>query len=312
MRRRILAVGQTDVYLHLATVLFGAYVLLSGAWQTALAGFASIVLHEGAHALAAALLGQPPQEIEVTPMGAVMRLEDEERMPPVRRAVMLAAGPTMTTLLAHLSLWMTAHGWLSLTTGRALFLANAAILMVNLLPALPLDGGRLLALLLGRFLRGETVSQVMRATGTLLGLCAIGGSIWLAWRYGGFNWSLAAAGCFLMYAASTATVTQAMAELRRLMDRKITLESRGVVPIRRVAIMADLPLHRALRMLHPSKVTEFAVMERGTMRSLGVLTETEVVSAWLEHPELTCAEAARTASPEENPQNLTKRPCSVH
>ena len=74
MRRRMLTLGSTEVYLHLATALFAAYVLLAGAWRTALAGFLSILLHEGAHALTATLLGQPPQEIELSPMGAVMRL----------------------------------------------------------------------------------------------------------------------------------------------------------------------------------------------------------------------------------------------
>ena len=293
MRRRIASVGQTDVYLHAATALFGIYMLLSGAWRTALAGFASILLHEGAHALAATLLGQPPQEIEITPMGAVMRLEDEEHLRPLRRAVMLAAGPAMTALLAHLAVLLTAQGWLSLPAGRALFLSNATILMVNLLPALPLDGGRLLTLLLGRFLRGDVVARIMRAVGTALGLVAIGGSLWLTWRYGAWNWSLAAAGCFLMYSAATATTTQAMAEMQRLMDRKSALEGRGYAPVRREAVIADVPLHRALRLLHPRRLTEFAVTERGTMRVLGMLTEAEAVSAWLDAPEARCGEALR-------------------
>lgn len=292
MRRRIATLGRTDVYLHLATVAFALYVLLSGAWHAALAGFLSICLHEGAHALASTLLGQPPGEIELSPMGAVMRLEDEERLSPLRRAAMLAAGPAMTALLCVLAIRLTAAGWLPQSGGRALFLANAAILMVNLLPALPLDGGRLLALLMGCFFRGETVRRVMRALGTALGLAAIGASLWLAWRFGGFNWSMAAAGCFLMYAAPVATTTQAMAEMRRLMDRKIALEGRGFAAVQRIAVMADLPLHRAVRLLHQGRLTEFAVMERGTMRNLGVMTEAEVVSAWLRQPEGRCGDAA--------------------
>ena len=55
----------------------------------------------------------------------------------------------MTALLAWLSIRLTAWGWLPHSMGKRLFLSNAAILAVNLLPALPLDGGRLLSLLLG-------------------------------------------------------------------------------------------------------------------------------------------------------------------
>ncbi|MBR3763277.1 MAG: M50 family metallopeptidase [Clostridia bacterium] len=281
------------MYLHLGTLLFAGYVLLAGTWAAALAGFVSIALHEAAHGLAALLCGQPPQEIELTPMGALLRLEDEQRLPPLRRALILAAGPAMTLLLCILSLRLTAAGWLTASIGRVLFLSNAAILMMNLLPALPLDGGRLLALALGMLLRGETVARIMRTAGTVLGLSAVGGSVWLAWQYGGFNWSLAVAGCFLMYSAAMATTTQVMAELQRLMDRKSALEGRGYAPVHRLAVIADVPLHRAVRLLHPRQLTEFAVMERGTMRVLGMLTEAEAVSAWLDASQTLCGEALR-------------------
>ena len=294
MRKRLMTIGQTDVFLHLGTLLFAGYALLTGTASMLLTGMISILLHECAHAAAAAAMGQPPYELELTPLGAVMRLEDEERLPPLWRVIMLAAGPAMTALLAWLSIRLTAWGWLPHSLGKRLFLANAAILAVNLLPALPLDGGRLLSLLLGCCLRGENVRRVLRTTGTLLGISAIGGSVWLAWRMGGWNWSLAAAGCFLMYSASLATTTQALSELQRLMARKLLLESRGHVPLRRIAVLAGTPLHRAVRLLAPRALTELCLMEQGTLRPLGVLTEERLIACYLERPQMTCFEAMET------------------
>lgn len=291
MRRRILTVGQTDVYLHLATVLFALYALLMGFAPMLLTAFLSILLHECAHAAAAALCGQPPQEMELTPLGAVLRLEEEERLPPLRRLLMLAAGPAMTLLLCFLALWLTKAGALPLQNGRMLFAANLSILLMNLLPALPLDGGRMLTLLLGCFLRAETVRRIMRISGTLLGCAAIGASVWLAWRYGGWNLSLAAAGCFLLYSAGQATTTQALAELRMLMDRKILLERQGFLKCRSVAILAGESLRRAIRLLAPRAMTDFQLVEPGTMRRVGTLTENQLIAAYLDHPEMTCAEA---------------------
>lgn len=293
MRRRLFSWGGCDVYIHAGTLLFAVYVLLAGTWPAALAGFLSIALHEGAHALAALLLGQPPQEIELTPMGALLRLEDDAQLTPLRRCIMLTAGPLMTLLLCRMALRLTAVGWLSAAMGRTLLLSNLAILTVNLLPALPLDGGRLLSLLLGLFLRGETVARVMRTAGTLLGLAAIAGSGWLAWQFGGFNWSLAAAGCFLMYSASTATTTLAMHHLRALMARKTLLEGRGHMPVRRVAILAGMPLHRAVRLLAPRTLTEFVLTEPGTMKPTGLLTEERLIECYLDRPQMTCGEAGR-------------------
>ncbi|MBQ7850491.1 MAG: hypothetical protein IJ343_12255, partial [Clostridia bacterium] len=249
--------------------------------------------HECAHGVASALLGQPSQEMELTPLGAVLRLEDEERLPPLRRFVMLAAGPAMTLLLCALSLHLTRTGVLPISLGKRVFAANLALLLLNLLPALPLDGGRMLSLLLGRFLRADAVARIMRTTGTLLGVAAIVLSVCLAWQQGSMNLSLASAGCFLMYTAAQATTTQALHELRRLMDRKITLEGRGFAPVWRMAVMADQPLHRVVRLVHPSKVTEFVVMERGTMRVLGVLTEAEAIGGWLDSPQMRCGEGMK-------------------
>lgn len=267
------------------------YALAAGLWPMLLTAFVSVLLHECAHAVTAALCGEAPLEMELTPLGAVLRLEDEERLPPLRRLLMLAAGPVMTLLLCFLALWLTQGRVLPLETGRRLFMANLSILLLNLLPALPLDGGRMLALGLSCFLRGETVRRIIRISGTVLGIAAIGGSAWMAWRWGSWNLSLAAAGCFLLYSGAQATTTQALAELRMLMDRKILLERRGFLRCRSVAILAGESLRRAVRLLAPRAMTDFQLVEPGTMRRVGTLTENQLIAAYLDHPEMTCAEA---------------------
>lgn len=267
------------------------YALAAGLWPMLLTAFLSVLLHECAHAVTAALCGEAPLEMELTPLGAVLRLEDEERLPPLRRLLMLAAGPVMTLLLCFLALWLTQGRVLPLETGRRLFMANLSILLLNLLPALPLDGGRMLALGLSCFLRGETVRRIIRISGTVLGIAAIGGSAWMAWRWGSWNLSLAAAGCFLLYSGAQATTTQALAELRMLMDRKILLERRGFLRCRSVAILAGESLRRAVRLLAPRAMTDFQLVEPGTMRRVGTLTENQLIAAYLDHPEMTCAEA---------------------
>lgn len=294
MRRRICTIGPTDVYLHTANLALLLWAWLSGAGAALLTAILSILLHEAAHAAAAALLGHPPQELELTPLGAVMRLEDEATLPPLRRLIMLAAGPAMSLLLCHLALWTARTAALPALLAQRLFEANLAILLLNLLPVLPLDGGRILTLLLSRILRQETVRRIMRIAGTLAGLALIVLSGWMAWRYGLLNWSLAAAGCFLMYSASAATTTHALAQLRSLMSRKLLLETRGHVPIRRIAVPAATPLHRAIRLLAPRALTEFSLMEQGTLHTLAILTEETLISRWLDHPQMNCAEAAST------------------
>lgn len=295
MRKRILTIGRTDVYVHAATLLFMLYALVTGYISLLLCSMASVLLHESAHAGAAALAGRPPREIELSPLGAVMRLDDEYALRPVARLLMLCAGPAATMLICLLSIRLAAAGMISMQTGQQLFMSNLAILLINVLPALPLDGGRLLMLLLSMIVKPHVVRVIMRISGTLLGLAAIGLNIWVSWQYGGWNLSLAAAGCYLLYSASAATTTLAMAELRTFMDRKIRLEKCGGCRCVHIAVFRNAPLRQAIRRLLPGRMCMFTLLEPGTMRCTGQMTEFELIAAYLAHPEYSCAQAAGKA-----------------
>lgn len=315
MRRRILTVGGTDVFLHAGTLLFLGYAWLTGSLLPLAAAMGSILLHECAHAAVAALMGQPPREIELTPMGAVMRLEDEERLPALRRLLMVLAGPAMSLLLCAAAYALTAARIIPVGPGRALFLSNAAILMVNLLPALPLDGGRVLMLALSALLPAGAARTVMRIAGTVTGLSLIVLGAYLAWQTGAVNLTIACAGCFILYSTSSALTTQAMAELRLLMDRKIRLESRGSLPCRIVAVLYTTPLRRCLRLLPPGRMALFAVFRQGTGEMLGVLTEQQLTQAWLEEPSGLCGSVLRGENAPATRalfQGMTKREQATH
>lgn len=289
MRRRLFAIGKTSVYLHLATLLSYVYMVAVGAGSTMMTGMLSILLHEAAHASVAALFGMPPAEIELTPLGALMRLEDEESLPPVKRLLMLVAGPAMSLLLCWLAIILTRCGLMNKDTGRGLFFCNMAILAINLLPALPLDGGRVLSLLLSTVFKAGTVRSVMRILGTVIGLVCLAGNVALTLLYGGWNFSLAIAGCFLMYAGAVSTTTAAMAEMRMFMDRKIRLEKRGHLPCRWVTVTDRLPLRQAIACLHTGCHTMYQMVESGTMKSLVQFSEDRLISAYLATPSGDCS-----------------------
>lgn len=294
-RIRLGAIGKTEIVLHAATPLFLLYALITGHFHLWMVATASILLHEGAHAAVAAGWGSPPQEIELTPLGAVMRLEDEGRLPAAKRLLMLLAGPTMTLLLCLLAITLTESGWLPCESGRMLFIGNLGILLMNLLPALPLDGGRVLALLLGTFLSQTAVKRSMRIIGSSLGISMVVLNVIVTWKYGGWNLSLAFAGCCLIYTASVATTSLAMAELRTFLDRKIRLEKRGTMQAATIYALHTTPLRKLLLRLPGNRLAQFVVLEIGTMRICGTMTEFEAVQQYLQCPQCTCLEAINRA-----------------
>lgn len=289
MRRRLCSIGGMEIWLHPALLLFFAYMALSGYGQLCVVGMLSILAHEMSHGFAALLCRAVPQAIELTPLGCVLRMEDESRLPPLRRLIIILAGPCCTALLCILSLALTERGALAADMGRMCFACNAAILLVNLLPALPLDGGRLLSLLLGQFLTPERVRQTMRMLGVGLGVMMIAGNVALCLWGGGVNLSLGLAGCFLIYAASVAVTSAAMQELQQLMARKTRLETRGSLRGALVAVMGTSTLRQAVRELHPARYTQLMIVERGTMRVLGTVGEDALIAAYLEAPHAPCS-----------------------
>ena len=289
MRLRVCTIGSTEVLLHGAVIPLAAYMAICGQGVLLAAAMGSIILHEAAHAVAAAWLGARPDAVEITPLGAVMRLEDDARLTGGRRLLMLVAGPAMTLALCGLSLLLTARGVISVRMGRAVFRANVGLLAINLLPCLPLDGGRMLSLLLECVVHASAARRAMRWIGTVTGLACIALAAVVTWRTGSMQLTLAACGCVMLCAAHAYTESAAMAELRQWMARKIRLERRGSLPVRSIAVMESLPLRRLMTRLPQQRYAEVLVMENGSMRLLARRTEDEIIAAYMEAPGAACS-----------------------
>jgi Zn-dependent protease/CBS domain-containing protein len=167
---------------------------------SALALFAGIVLHELGHAVVARRHGVEIEEIDLWLLGGVARMAGEPRAADDELRFALA-GPAVTAVL------LAGFGALRLAIGGApaalrafvdyQVYVSAAILVFNLLPAFPLDGGRVVRALLWRRLGDrEQATALAASTGRVFGfvLVALGivsfasgavGGLWLA-LVGGF------------------------------------------------------------------------------------------------------------------------------
>jgi len=116
---------------------------------TAVAFFASILIHELSHSLVAQAGGIRIERITLFLFGGVAQMEEEPRSPG-REFVMAAAGPAASLGLA-LVFWVASYALVAVGAGDALYgplqylaLINLSVAVFNLLPGFPLDGGRLL------------------------------------------------------------------------------------------------------------------------------------------------------------------------
>jgi Zn-dependent protease/predicted transcriptional regulator len=115
--------------------------------------FGCVVLHELGHSLVAMSFGSRVRSVTLYPVGGVAGLESVPRQP-LRELLMALAGPAVNAAIAlALSLWRGGFpGWTEASAfptnaselRDALIRANVVLGIFNLLPAFPMDGGRVL------------------------------------------------------------------------------------------------------------------------------------------------------------------------
>jgi len=142
-----------------------------------LALFGCVVLHELGHALMARRFGVPTRDITLLPIGGVARMQ---RIPehPTQELLVAIAGPAVNVVIAAiLAVILGLMGELRgagytglLEIGRGNFLANLMwvnliLVVFNMLPAFPMDGGRVLRATLAYFLPYTTATTIAATAG---------------------------------------------------------------------------------------------------------------------------------------------------
>ncbi|WP_225754298.1 site-2 protease family protein [Actinotalea sp. Marseille-Q4924] len=166
--RSLVAVSEAGAY-----AVAGVFVLLL---------LGSVFLHELAHALMARRVGVPVQELAVTLLGGHTRM-GAAAPSPGSSALVAVSGPLVNLALGAAA-WLlaapTAPGGVAWLVLSAAALANVFVGAFNLVPGLPLDGGRVLEALVWR-VTGERVRGTV-AAGWVGRLVAVGVLAWLLVR----------------------------------------------------------------------------------------------------------------------------------
>jgi Zn-dependent protease len=183
------------VYIHWSFWLLPAWILLSagGGLAGALASvvfvfavFGCVVLHELGHALMARRLGIGTRDITLYPIGGVASLERMPRRPAHELAIALA-GPAVNVLIAAALFGLLVVGGIGTQgllfdfAGGAflanLLFVNVALVVFNMLPAFPMDGGRVLRAFMAMrlpYLRATEIAvRVGQTVAVVLGLVGL-------------------------------------------------------------------------------------------------------------------------------------------
>jgi Zn-dependent protease len=192
---RLFRIAGIDVYLHWFWFLVAAFEISSRTreyssiiWNVLeyLALFLIVLLHEFGHAFACRQVGGMADKILLWPLGGVAYVSPPQR--PGATLWSIAAGPLVNIVLLPvlfvLDVWCLSSGWPATSPNaymlvRALLYMDIGLLIFNLLPIYPLDGGQILRSLLW-FLIGRARSlMVVSILGFAGGIALIAGAAWL-------------------------------------------------------------------------------------------------------------------------------------
>jgi len=276
----------TEIRIHLTFFLLLAWIGWAhgarGGTEAAVSGivfilllFGCVLLHEFGHSLAARRYGIATPDITLLPIGGVARLE---RIPekPSEELVVALAGPAVNVVIALILLVLLGgvppvevmgspenadHPLLA-----RLFWVNVSLVLFNLLPAFPMDGGRVLRALLATRLPHRRATDIAATVGQIMAF--------------GLGFLGLIAGAPLLVFVALFVWLGAGAESQAVRARELTrgIPAREAMLTRFEILPVSASVGAAVELLLQTSQTDFPVVDGGG-RLRGILTRSDMIRA---------------------------------
>ena len=265
--------GRTEVRITPGAVLLPAFCIVAGETRALLFAILSLSVHEAAHAVAAKNLGIPLARLTVYPFGAVLT-PDSLLCDGRGEGIVAAAGPLGSLMFAALLRLFDAilpgGEWIERLIGT-----NLVIAFLNLLPAFPLDGGRIFRALLSHTVRERTARIVLLSFTAAIALGMTGVGLICVVR-GVPAWTLFLIPPFLIASAIKEWRMPDAGIITRVLERGEAVRS-GVPRTAKIVVIGEnASIKDALSCFSGSRYTILRVLGGAGFREL---TETEILRA---------------------------------
>ena len=261
-----LSIGRTRLRAHPLMLLFPIAAAMLGVRQDAAALLIALIAHEGAHLLAARWLRVGIAQLRLMPFGGAIQMDNPYALSRAQLLGVAAAGPAGSLLALVLSAALAHWGMLDPLFSLALIEANLLMLLFNLLPALHLDGGRMLYVALFPHIGRERAVRAGvlagRAVAATLILLFLGTGI----ARGRFNLSFALCAVFILASAPQERRALGDARAQALIHALTPVD--GPVVAKLIAIGDGCVLRKALSAAVPGATTLFAVFHGGRLHAI--------------------------------------------
>ena len=259
--------------------------------------YVSVLVHELSHSLVARGYGLPVRRILLYPLGGFSEIEREPPTPG-REFAVSAAGPALSLVLAAggYGLMHVVSAGIAGTLVRQLMWANLVVGIFNLLPGLPLDGGRMLRAVIWKLTGRQSTSTIAAAWAGRVIAVSLFVVPFVAGAVNGTGGDMVSVLWLAVIAAFMWTGAGQAIKATRFRERLPALQARRLAR-KAVSVAADTPLAEAIRRAEENHARAVVIVDHDD-KPIAIVNEAAVMATppqrrpWLEAGAL-----ARTLEP---------------
>jgi Zn-dependent protease len=261
--------------------------------------YVSVLIHELSHCVVARGYGLPVRRILLYPLGGFSEIEREPQTPG-REFLVSAAGPALSLVLAAAGyglMRVVPPGTIAGTLVSQLRWANLVVGIFNLLPGLPLDGGRMLRAVIWKLTGRPATSTIAAAWAGRVIAVALFAIPFVTGRVNGSAGGLETVVWLAVIAAFMWTGAGQAIKATRFRERLPTLQARRLAR-KAVSVAANTPVAEAIRRAEENQARAVVVVDHED-KPIAIVNETAVMATppqrrpWIEAGSL-----ARTLEPD--------------
>ncbi len=274
------------LYIHilLAPMLILAFVLKSQ--TTFFICFGVVLLHELFHLFSALIMGVRVKSIIILPFGMTLRLDERVIRCPKKEIFIAAAGPVSNVLMLICAEYVlkTQGGNLNLLIFAV---ANWSVLLLNLIPVPPLDGGRILRAIAiyrsGLVAASRRMYKISRIFAVII--CSLGIVLMVISKS---NPSLCVIGAFLIFSLVEEKRNAEILIASELIREKEKFRDKNLIPSNIITIKENTPAAHVIRKLNLSTFYVVYIVDEN-MKIIKTATESDFIRAVKKYGYSICA-----------------------
>ena len=245
--------------------------------QQSLVLFSCVLLHEFGHVLAAKKLKIEVYEVELLPYGGVARMEELSKFGGAAEAVVSAAGPITSLALALACNFLRDFSGLF----DACYRYNLIICIFNLMPIIPLDGGKIVRNLLVFFIGYRQATRILILAGRAAAFTLLGYNIYMI-TSGGRSTALIIAAIFIYIGTLKEEKLSSYYYLFTGNSTKSMLIAQGRIRKRFIKVREDTRIRLVVNRFSPVTLCYVQVLDDSGVTKR-ILSEEEIMNGFINY-----------------------------